>query len=146
MQQHKSDSEIIAEIYRNAQLAIASISYILPEIEDADIKGEVLSEHEEYERIAAAAATLAKKYGLEIKDANPVKKAMMWGAIKMNTATDKSKRNVAEMMIKGTVNGITCLKASLTDGGENIDEEVKSLLKELITLEEGYEKRLKKFI
>ena len=64
----------------------------------------------------------------------------------MNTATDKSKRNVAEMMIKGTVNGITCLKASLTDGGENIDEEVKSLLKELITLEEGYEKRLKKFI
>lgn len=146
MQDNKSDSEVLAEIYRNAQLAIASISYIMPEIEDVEIKREIMEEHEEYERIAAAAATLAKKYGLEIKDASPVKKAMMWSAIKMNTATDNSERNIAEMMIKGTVNGITCLKASLTDGAENMDEEIKSLLTELIATEEKFEKKLKKHI
>ena len=34
MEEIKKDSEILAEIYRNAQLGITSISDILPEIED----------------------------------------------------------------------------------------------------------------
>lgn len=50
------------------------------------------------------------------------------------------------MMIRGTVNGITSLKTSLTDGDKVMDPEVKKLLNELITLEEGFEKKLKKFL
>lgn len=146
MENYKSDSEIIAEIYRNAELALASISYIMPEIDDIEIKKEIEEENEEYERICAEAAILAKNYGFEVKDPNPMKKAMMWSAIKMNTANDNSERNIAEMMIKGTINGITCLKASLTDGGEHMNEEVKKLLTELISMEEKFEKELEKFI
>ena len=56
---HKSDSEIIAEIYRNAQLAITSISDIMPEIEDGEIREEIMREHEEYEKICSEAAQLA---------------------------------------------------------------------------------------
>ena len=48
----KKDSEILAEIYRNAQLALTSIADILPEIEDGAIKSEIIREHGEYERIA----------------------------------------------------------------------------------------------
>lgn len=146
MEEIKSDSEILAEIYRNAQLALESISDILPEIEDEEIKREIMTEHEEYERICGSAASLAKNYGLELKEPNPMKKAMMWSAIKMNTASDNSPQHIAEMMIKGTVNGITCLKTSLTDGEKIMDSEIKKLLSELISLEEGFEKKLKKFL
>ena len=38
MEQTKSNSEIVAEIYRNAQLALTSISDIMPEVEDGDIR------------------------------------------------------------------------------------------------------------
>ena len=41
MEELKKDSEIIAEIYRNAQLALTSISDILPEVDDVHIKEEI---------------------------------------------------------------------------------------------------------
>lgn len=142
----KSDSEVLAEIYRNAQLAQVSITDLLPEVEDEDIKEELLNEHEEYERICSEAASLANRFNLELKDPSPIKKAMMWSAIKMNTATDNSRQNVAQMMIKGTVNGITSLKTSLSDGAEIMNGDIKKLLKDLIAVEEGFEKRLKKYL
>ena len=142
----KSDSEIVAEIYRNAQLALTSISDIMPEVEDGDIREEIMREHEEYERICSEAAQLALKFDLDLKEPNPIKKAMMWSAIKMGTAADNSAQNIAQMMIRGTVNGITSLKTSLSDGEKKMDPEVKKLLNELIRIEESFEKKLKNFL
>ena len=48
MEEIKSDSEIIAEIYRNAQLALTSIADILPEVEDFKIKEEILKQRDAY--------------------------------------------------------------------------------------------------
>ena len=105
MQELKKDSEVLAEIYRNAQLALTSISDVLPEVDDVGIKEEILRQHEEYEKICSQAAELAHKFDVELKEPNPVKKAMMWSAIKMGTANDNSAQNVAQMMIRGTVTG-----------------------------------------
>ena len=142
----KSDSEVLAEVYRNAQLALTSIVDLLPEVDDEKMKEELMREHEEYEKICSQAAGLAKKYEIELKEPSPIKKAMMWSAIKMNAKVDNSTQNVAQMMIKGTVNGITSLKTSYTDSAEIMDVEIKALLKRLIELEEGFEKDLKKFL
>ena len=142
----KKDSEILAEIYRNAQLALTSIADILPQVENDAIKNEIMREHEEYERICSEAATLAKEYGLELKEPGPVKKAMMWSAIKMNSAADNSKEHIAEMMIKGTVTGITCLKTSLSESEKVMSPEIKKLLNDLISLEESFETRLKSYL
>ena len=142
----KKDSEILAEIYRNAQLALTSIADILPQVENDAIKNEIMREHEEYERICGEAATLAKEYGLELKEPGPVKKAMMWSAIKMNSAADNSKEHIAEMMIKGTVTGITCLKTSLSESEKVMSPEIKKLLNDLISLEESFETRLKSYL
>lgn len=146
MEQIKTDGEIIAEIYRNAQLALTSISDIMPEVDDGDIREEIMRQHEEYEKICSEAAQLALKYDLELKEPNPMKKAMMWGAIKMGTAQDNSAQNIAQMMIRGTVTGITSLKTSLTDGEKVMDTEVKKLLTKLISMEEGFEKKLKTYL
>ena len=146
MEEIKKDSEVLAEIYRSAQLALTSISDILPEVEDENIKQEIMREHEEYERICCEAAALAHKLNVELKDPSPVKKAMMWSAIKMGTANDNSAQNVAQMMIRGTVTGLTSLKTSLTDGGKYMDEEIKKLLTDLIDMEENFEQKLKTYL
>ena len=142
----KKSEEILAEIYRNCQLALESISDILPEIEDEGIKAEILRQHEEYEKICGRAACLARDKALELKEPNPMKKAMMWGSIKMNTLTDNSRAHIAEMMIQGTVMGITSLKTSLRELPKDDDEEITALLKDLIALEEEFEKKLKTFL
>lgn len=146
MDKKKNDSEIVAEIYRNAQLALESISDIMPAVADSDIREEIMRQHEEYEKICSKAAALALKYDIDVKEPSPIKKAMMWSAIKMGTANDNSSQNIAQMMIRGTVTGLTSLKTSLTDGEKNMDMEVKKLLTELINMEEGFERKLKKFL
>lgn len=142
----KKDSEILAEIYRNAQLALTSIDDLLPEMNEGDLKQEIIRQHGEYERICGQAAVLAKKYGLELKEPGAVKKAMMWSGIKMNTAADNSDSHIAEMMIKGTVNGITCLKVSLSESEREMDDEIRTLLSDIISLEESFETRLKAYL
>ncbi len=144
--QIKTDGEMIAEIYRNAQTALNSIADILPAVEDDDIKREILAEHEEYEKICAAAAALAKARGAEVKGPSPVKKAMMWSAIKMGTAADNSRANIAQMMIRGTVTGITSLKTTLSESGEAVGDEVRALTEQLISAEENFERRLKTYL
>lgn len=145
MQDNKKDSEVLAEIYRNAQLAITSIVDILPQIVDSGIREEVLREHEEYEKICSRAAELALKKGVDIKEPSAMKKAMMWSAIKMNSSVDNSEQHIAAMMIRGTVTGITTLKTTQTDA-KDLDTDVAELLRELIALEESNEKKLKKFL
>ena len=146
MQKTKTDGEIIAEIYRNARLALTSIADILPETDDEEMRQEILSEHEEYERICAEAALLAKRRGAEVKEPSPVKRAMMWSAIKLNTAGDDSRSNIAQMMVRGTVTGITSLQTTLTENRHAIGGDTEALLRRLIDAEERFEERLKNFI
>ena len=143
--QFKKDEEVLAEIYRNSQLALQSISNTLPETEDEELRKEMQSQHEGYEKISGKASMIAKNRGIELKEPNPMKKMMMWGSIKMNTLTDGSRAHVADMMIQGTVMGITSLKTTESKA-ECSDEEICSLLKEMIALEEKYEKKLKTFL
>ena len=142
----KKCEEVLAEIYRNCQLALQSITNILPETQDEALKSEIKAQHEEYERVSGKAAQLAKNKGIELKEPGVMKKVMMWGSIKMNTMKDDTRSHIAEMMIQGTVMGITALRASLSDAENDCDEEIISLLKDLLKSEEIFEERLKAFL
>ncbi len=143
----KKSEEVLAEVHRNCQYAIQSISDILPETEDEEIKEELLRQHEEYERIGGKAALLAKEREIELKNPNPIKKGMMWMGIKMNTLKDDSRAHIAEMMVQGTVMGITALKTTLGEMSDDFaDEDIRQLAKELLRSEEQFEKTWKSLI
>jgi hypothetical protein len=63
----------------------------------------------------------------------------------MKTLMNNSKNQIAEMMLKGTDMGIIELQAMINEG-ENLNENVKSLIEKLLHLEEDYQQRLKKFL
>ena len=143
----KQSEEALAEIYRNAALALQSISNILPETVDKKLREEIVAQHEEYEKISARAATLARDKGIAIKEPSPFKKVMMWGSIKMNAMSDNSAPHIAEMMLQGTLMGITALRKTQSElPPDYADEEVRGLLKDFIGMEETFEKRLKKHL
>ena len=141
----KKDEEVLAEIYRNCKLALQSIEDILPECDDGELKAEIESQSEGYERISEKASAYAKNKQIELKEPNPLKKMMMWGAIKMSTLTNGTRSHIAEKMIRGTVMGITSLKTTQSES-QSEDENVTNLLNELIQLEERYEKKLKSYL
>ena len=142
----KKTEEALAEIYRNAQLALQSISNILPQVEDWEVKAELEAQHEEYEKFSAKAAILAKDRGIEVKEPNAFKKMMMWGSIKMSTLTDNSRAHIADMMIQGTVMGVTSLRTTASELDPDGDAEIIALLDEMITREEQFEKKWKEFL
>lgn len=143
----KKSEEVLAEVHRNCQLAQQSISNILPETEDGDLREELLRQHEAYEKFCGKAAILAKDKSVELKKPNPIKKAMMWSSIKMSTMSDNSRAHIAEMMAQGTVMGITALRSTLSEVSEDCaDGDILSLARQLLSAEEGFEKKWKEMI
>ena len=145
-QVRKQTEEALAEIYRNAQLALQSISDILPQVEDYELKKELTAQHEEYERFSAKAAMLAKDMDLELKEPNPMKKMMMWGSIKMSSMADNSRAHIADMMVQGTVMGITALRTTANDISPDGNQEIIDLLHEMIEKEEEFETKWKSYL
>lgn len=145
--ERKKSEEVLAEIHRNCQMALQSISNILPEAEDPEIKEELMREHEEYEKLCGHAAIIARDKNIELKNPGPIKKAMMWSSIKMSTMTDNSRAHIAEMMAQGTVMGITAIKSSLGEMSETeADEEIEALAEATLSAEEKFEEIWKSMI
>ena len=145
MEKNDYNIKAINDVYKNAHIALQSISDLLPSIDDAEIKKELSEEYEGYEKIIGKISSFMAENEIEPKDINPLKKAMLWSSIKMKTLFNNSRNQAAEMMINGTVMGINELTA-MKNENENLDQGVLELLDELLTLEEEYEQRLKKYL
>ena len=135
----------ITDVYKNAHIALQSISDLIPSVDDEDIKNELKEQYEGYEKLIGEISTFMSENNIERKDVNPIKKAMLWSSIKMKTLFDNSRNQVAEMMINGTVMGINELNA-MKNEGENLEPEILSFVKKLLHLEEEYQKRLKAYL
>jgi len=110
------------------------------------MKQELLNEYDGYEKISGKIATLMVEYALTPKEPNPLKKAMLWSSIKVNTLTNNSNSHIADMMIKGTVMGINELIQILNQKETVLDEKITEIAKELLALEESYHEDMKKYL
>ncbi len=145
MKQINTDKEVLVSLYKNAHIALQTISDIAGEVSDENMRGELADEYDGYEKYIGRLSSYMKETSTETKDFNPLKKAVMFASVKMNTLTDDSASHVAELMIKGTVTGITELHEILNNN-DPVSETVKDFARELTDLEETYEQRLKKFL
>mgnify|MGYP002522167508 FL=1 len=146
MEEMNIDKEALVSLYKNAHIALQTISDIVNEVSDENMRKELADQYDGYEKYIGKLSSYMKETSTETKDINPLKKAVMFASVKMNTLTDDSSSHVAELMIKGTVMGITELHELLNDCGDSISETVRDYAKELTELEESYEERLKKFL
>ena len=139
------NKKAINDIFKNAHIALQSISDLLPELPNDDIKKELQYQYEGYDKVIEKISSYMAENDIEQKDINPMKKAMLYSSIKMKTLFNNSQNQVAEMMINGTVMGINELCA-MKNEAKNLDQGILDLLLELLALEEDYQERLKKFL
>ena len=146
MEKKNLDKEVLVSLYKNAHIALQSISDIITETTDEPLKNELGEQYDGYEKYIGKLSQFMKETSTETKDINPLKKAMLFTSVKMNTLMDNSTSKIAELMIKGTVMGITELHELLNGSGAELSEKTLGFAKELTALEEDYEERLKKFL
>lgn len=142
----KFNQNAINCIYKTAQIGLNSISNVSEEVENSALKGELATEYEGYENFISQLSAFIVEKGYEIKEVNPLKKAFMWGSIKLNTLTNDSSSHVANLMIKGTVMGITEMQEMINSQTEAVEPEIIELAKKLKKMLEGYEQNLKKYL
>ena len=145
MQAENINHKALNDTYKNAHIALQSISDLLPDVKDNELKEELKNEYEGYENFMSELNAYMEENNIERKDINFFKKAMLWSSIKMKTIIDDSRNQIAEMMLNGTVMGINELTA-MKNEGENFDPKVTEFIEKLLTLEEDYEQRLRKFL
>ena len=135
------DKEMITEylngVYQNIRTAIQSIEDILPQVVDSELKKELASEEDRYIALEKECELLAKANKIDgIKDNNWFEKARLWGSIKLSTMTDKTNRNIAELMLMGTFMGyLTCIKDQ--SDHKDVSKEVDEILNNLKEFEKG---------
>ncbi len=138
--------DFINEVLRNASVALLSIKDVTDSVDHYELRNELRSEYERYEDFSDELKTYMKEKGYEIKDVSKMKKLMMWSAIKMNTAVNDDRSHIAQIMIKGTVMGITELTKIINDGDCVTDEKALEFAKRLRDMQEEFEDNLKKFL
>ncbi len=140
------NENVINLVYKNAHVALQSISNVLPETANKDMRDELRRQYEGYEKIIGEISEYMSQKSFKPKDINPMKKAMLFTSIKMNTLSDDSKSHIAEMMLKGTIMGITELRQLISKHEGSVDSEVIDFAKKLLNLEEDYEQTLKQML
>ena len=138
--------EFISEVMRNASVALLSIKNVIEKVDHAELRAELRNEYERYDAFIDELKSYMNEKGYEIKDVSKMKKVMMWSAIKMNTAVDDSRTHIAQLMVKGTVMGITELTKMLNDKGCVTDEKAVEFASRLLQLEEEFEENLKNYL
>lgn len=143
MQDKKIIEETLNKIYRNAHIALQSISNVTEDTDDENMLKELKEEYDGYEKIIGEISSYMKRLGLQPKDIGAIKKTMMWSSIKMKTLADNSRNHIADMMLQGTIMGVKELYSLLSEDKQNLDEETISLINKLLDFEEKNEEKLK---
>ena len=143
----EKDFRAAENVYRNAKVAILSIDEVQKDLADDNLKSELTYERDGYESFLKDFSAFLKEQNYKVEDLSALKKTGMKIGIAMNTFGDKSSPHVADLMLKGTVTGISeLIQLYSRDEGEKISDDVIFYAKKLQNLEEEYEARLKKLL
>ena len=133
-------------IYQNTRTAVQSIEDIITKVKDNDLINELSKELDEYSCLSKECENFAKGEKIEnLKDNNWIEKTRLWASVNMGTMTDKSNRNIAELMLMGTFMGIiTCYKDKFDHKG--VSKELDEIIEKLYNFERENIDRLIPFL
>ena len=137
---------VLNEIYQISVMGKQAISTIIPKVEDEDFKKELISSYENYEDICSKSSSEIMKMGEKPREKNPLTKAMLWGSVNVTSIVDSSPSSLANVIIKGSHNGISSMTRALNQHSGNIDENVKKLADSYLKKEESNIDGLQKYL
>ncbi|MCQ2354305.1 MAG: hypothetical protein MJ102_04275 [Clostridia bacterium] len=142
-----TEAQFLEDIFKNVKMGADSIVNLMNRVKDETLKLEMTYELDRYEEFARRASTLMTERGLKAKEENPITKASAKIGMAMNTITDSTTPHLAEMLIQGSVMGVTDLLKQISVAEEcGIDGDAMQLAREAVDFEEDSTERLKKFL
>ena len=136
------DAELLTFIHQNARMGVETTAHLAELVADGPFRDTLLDQHRSYRDIAGRAESLSPK---PLKDVPLTGKALSSLMIDLKTLGDKSSSHIAQMMVKGSANGIIEITKRIRQY-EGTVQEAEQLAQELLALEEKHVEDLKGFI
>lgn len=140
------DIKIVNYIMQNCEMGITSLKKLREVLESNDMQQELSEELKNYKSIYDKASRINENLHGDRTPVCMMQKFMAKIGIKMNVMMDKSDSHIAEMLIQGTNMGIIELNKILNANPDYSNEEILSILKELLQFEENRINKLKAYL
>ena len=142
----KENINALDEISKGASMGKDAIHFVLDKVEDDNFKDVLNKQYNDYENISIKIKDIYNKYNDDDKphETNAMNKVMTWYGIEMKTLTDKSNSKIAELVLQGTNMGIIEGRRILNK--KEINEDVREIISEYVTMQERCVETLKQFL
>ncbi|MGI6264871.1 MAG: hypothetical protein ACOYJY_05360 [Acutalibacteraceae bacterium] len=134
--------ELLNFIYKNAEMGEESIGYLLERVTDTRMRQHLKTQQKEYRSIMHEAHD---QFPGEMQTVGPVAKMSAKMMVDMKMMNDNTPSHVAQMMIKGSTNGVIEItkKLKLYEG---VGQNAERLGQKLLDTEEHNIEKLKAFL
>jgi len=139
------EAAVYREIQRNTDMAMKAIDTISGKVYDDDLALQISRQSIKYSELHNEASKQLMAAKAESYQGSALSDAMLKTGIHYNTMLNTSTGHIAEMMIKGSNNGILEMEKVLKHN-ENAGERSTALARQLIDFEENNIKRLKEYL
>lgn len=140
--------DVLDEVNKGTTMGKDAIEYVSEKVGDPKFRDVLNIEYDKYSDIEKRIDNIYAKYAnKEPHETSKMTKMMTWYGIQMNTMSDKSNSKISELLMQGTNMGIIEGRRLLNQNqnGE-IDDEVKQLLNDYVSMQEDSVETLKKYL
>ena len=143
---NKQEINIYREIQRNTEMAMKALDAVTDKIYDDRLAATVVDQELQYSRLHDRAVQKLAEGKAQIYRSNAMENMMLKIGIGCNTLLNTSTGHIAEMIIKGSNNGVLEMEKVLAHNEELADTSSRALAKELIAMENSNIKTLKEYL
>ncbi len=138
---------VLDEVNKGATMGMDAISIISEKTHDADLKQTLKVEYNKYQKISERVNELYAQYTTEKKphETSKMQKMMTWYGVQMRTITDDTPSKLSELLMQGTNMGIIEGRR-LINNNNRIDDNIKNILHDFVTMQEDSVETLKRFL
>lgn len=138
---------VLDEVNKGATMGMDAISMINEKTHNAKLKEILQVEFNKYNKISERVNNLYSQFTTEKKpdETNKMNKMMTWYGIQMKTITDDTPSKLSELLMQGTNMGIIEGRR-LLNHNQRIDDNVKNILNDFVSMQEDSVETLKKFL
>ena len=139
------DVQLLQAVYQNVQMGINGIKNIFDDAKEDAFRKELKRQEDEYRELSNEASEYLHNLDAEPEDIGAMAKAGSFISTEFNTMSDSTTSHLSEMMIQGTVMGITKLMRKIRSL-DQVDIRTKKLAQRVVTSEEINVENLKKYL
>lgn len=140
-----NEINVLDELNKGACMGMDAIHFILPKVNDNNLKQELNIQYQKYQSIHNKICELYPEYSnKKPHETNTINKVMTWYGIEMKTLTNDTTSKLAELLMQGTNMGIIEGRKLLNH--KDTDNNVNNLIEEYVDMQENAVEKLKKFL